>query len=162
MGDTKESMPSVRLPEKPTVKFEAPPEWAVAMAEKMENGFRGLRADVSMVSNDVGLLRDRVVILERHKVDSEERGARASSGVRQLSETDAKHDAAIAMVITKVDRIETALTKNSADTSAIKKAIDDFVRKNPKAISSLIWGVIGVIGAALAAAAAWFQGRGGR
>lgn len=167
MSETKPSIPRpLQPPEKPTVGIEKPPPWAIALAEKMEAGFLGLRADVSMVSHDVGLLRDRVVILERHKLEAEERAAKYSGGVRQLSETDAKHEAAIASVIVKQDELaaDVAATKalvvaGNADTADLKRelisGVKSFWRKHPKLETALVGLILAVFGLA----SAWIAGR---
>ncbi|HVG83521.1 MAG TPA: hypothetical protein VM820_03350 [Vicinamibacterales bacterium] len=145
MSDTKESMPA-QPPAKATVRdLEIPPAWAIAMSEKMESGFRGLRADVSMVANDVGLLRDRVVVLERAKLESDERASKNSHRVQLTSENDMAQDAKIATLFTDVAGLKTdmaAVKENQvtaaqerAETAAMVKEIKDSVTgffKNPK------------------------------
>jgi uncharacterized coiled-coil protein SlyX len=83
----------------------------------------------------------------------DERGAKHSGGVRQLSETDAKHDAAIALLHTKVDRLDTALAANNADTTAIKKAVSGLLKEHPQ----LVTGLVGLVMAAISFATAWFS-----
>lgn len=121
MTDTKESMQAQgQPPEKPTVRdLEVPPAWAISMSEKMESGFRGLRADVSMVANDVGLLRDRVVVLERAKLDNDERQAKHSVGFARESKTNEEQNAAIATIITDVASVKEAQAEHGKKLDAL-------------------------------------------
>lgn len=59
---------------------------------------------------------ERLVRVEIRQKDLEDRVARHSGGTRQLSETDAKHDAAIANAITRLERVETAVQSIEAKT----------------------------------------------
>ena len=109
-------------PEKPTLKLESPPDWAIALSEKVDTGFRGLRADIHLVANDVGIVRDRVVILEKWKLESEERTQKHSGGLARASEVDAKHDAAIASLHEKVDAIAAKPDTTALIISEVKSA----------------------------------------
>ncbi len=92
MSDDKPPMPK----QPTTVALEKPPAWAIAIAEAQAAGFAEIRADISLVSNDLGIVKDRVVILEKWKVEADGRAERFSGGARQLSQTDSKHDAELA------------------------------------------------------------------
>ncbi len=93
-------------PEKPTARIEVPPPWAVAMAEKMETGFRGVRADIHLVDNSVGAVKERLIVLETWKKESEERQTKHSGGLVRASQNDMKHDSDIAQLMTDVKAIK--------------------------------------------------------
>lgn len=70
----------------------------------------------------------------------ETRGNKHSDGTRQLSQTDAKHDAAIAAILTtqvdhaaQLESIAAKVTKAEADNAAILKAVTGFF-ENKKVI----------------------------
>ena len=57
---------------------------------------RGARADISLVSNDLGIVKDRLVIVESWKNDVDSRAARTSLRVEQSSKIDLEQAAALA------------------------------------------------------------------
>ncbi len=101
------------MPDQPKTKeIPAVPEWAIELTRSVKIGIAELRADVALVSNDLGIVKDRVSILESHKNDQDMRATRTSAGVRSLSTTDAEQQAALAQeraareaLATKVDRL---------------------------------------------------------
>ena len=181
MGDTKESMPSVRAPErpaeKPTVKFEPPPDWAIALSQKLETGFDKVNERLDKVEGNQELQGDTVRILAKQvamHVDQiaslsglQERHSTVSIRTKAISEDNLKQDAAIAMLITKVDRVDTALAENTATTTEIKtalaantatteavqKAVSGFLKEHPQ----LVTGLVGLVMAAISFATAWFS-----
>ena len=60
---------------------------------------RGVRADIALVSSDLGIVKARVTILESHRNDSDERAARTSNRVEQASEADLAHESKLAAEI---------------------------------------------------------------
>lgn len=113
----------------------------------VKSGFAEMRIDIQLVSTDVQVIKDRVVILEKWKLENEERVSRHSGGTKQLSQDNLKQDAAIAMLHTKTDQqsVEIAETKslvekNNAMTARIEKAATD-VLSSPrvKALSWALW-----------------------
>lgn len=67
-----------------------------ALLVELTREVRGARADISLVSNDLGIVKDRLVIIENWKNDSESRAARTSMRVEQGSKVDLEQAAALA------------------------------------------------------------------
>ena len=100
--------PRAEPPDQPkTTQLPAVPPWAVELMQVSKANFQELKAgqeslarelgaDIKLVSNDLGILKDRVGILESARNDGEQRLARTSGGVRQLSTTDAAQAAQLA------------------------------------------------------------------
>lgn len=138
MPETKPSQAAVRPETKDTVAMEPPPAWAIALSEKVNDGFRAVRADVALVANDVTILRDRVVVIERWKLDVEDRQAKHSGGLTRESQVNEEQNAVIAKVLNRIEAIEAnqeTAAKERADTAAKVDAIYDSVVgviKNPK------------------------------
>lgn len=82
--------------EKPTTQLPAVPAWAVELTTTVKAGIAELRADVALVSNDLGVVKDRVAILESFRNDTEARASRTSAGVKNLSTSNAEQDAQLA------------------------------------------------------------------
>ncbi len=57
--------------EKPTVEFDAVPDWAVKLTERMIREFTNTNANISTVANDVTIVKQRVGILETWKATVE-------------------------------------------------------------------------------------------
>lgn len=96
------------LPE--TKKFEAPPDWAVALAKTVDSGFARVneRLDSLETSDKVQLamghdLQQRLTQLTGRVDSHEERLNTGSIRAKATSEVDVKHDAAIASLNEKVD-----------------------------------------------------------
>jgi hypothetical protein len=141
---------SEKPPEKPTVEIQKPPDWAIALSEKVDSGFRGVRADIHLLDNSVGAVKERLIVLETWKKETEERTQKHSGGLARASEVDAKHDAAIAQIMTDLkdlkDRPDTtdtiiAAVKDGAKTPTGQKLIGGLV--------SVLLLVLAVLGAKL-------------
>lgn len=122
-----------------TVQMQAPPDWAVALAEKVESGFRGVRADIHLLDNSVGAVKERLIVLEKWKTETEERTQKHSGGLARASEVDAAHDAAIASLHEKVD----ALAAKPDTTAVIVAEIKD-AAKTPTG-QKIIGGAVSVL-----------------
>jgi hypothetical protein len=127
--------PRAEPSEKPTKELPAVPAWAVELTQSVKSGIAELRADVALVSNDLGVVKDRVAILESFRSDQEQRANRTSAGVRSLSTTDAAQEAQLAQeraareeLAAKVD----SLAKTNETQLAILGRLDAVV-KNPLA-----------------------------
>lgn len=144
---------------KPTAKLEQVPAWAIALTEKVTTGFARLGADIGVVANDVQVVKDRVVILEKWKLENEERVRSHSGGVRQLSTDNAKQDAAIALLHTKTDQQSEKLAvieaKVEENTIFTKQAIAGFF-KTPLGMA-----ILGLAMAAAGYATNWLTAHGG-
>jgi hypothetical protein len=137
--------PRAEPPEQPkTAQIAAVPPWAVELTLAMKSGIAEVRADISLVSNDLSLVKDRVTILETERT-------KLSGGVRGLSSADSAHDAQLAQeraareaLADKVDN----LTKTQETQLAILGRLDK-VASNP-----LVKTLLTVLGTALATWAA--------
>lgn len=108
------------------------------MAETMRVGFDRVHADVKLVSHDLGVVKDRVGLLEDWRRSSEQRVSTNSDRVRQESTHNLEQDSAIAVL--KVDVAETKedvaetkrlMQENTDATLEIKKAVTG-VLTNPQ------------------------------
>jgi len=108
---------------------------------------RGARADISLVSNDLGIVKDRLVIVETWKNDADSRANRTSLRVDQASEVDLEQAAALAAE--KVAREELAA---KVDTLLAIGARLDKVTTNPM--------VKVLVGMLLTAAVSYLAGKG--
>lgn len=138
-------------PPRPTVSLPAVPQWAIEMMQATKAGIAEIRADVAdaraetradvgLVSNDLGLLKTRVSIIESLRVEDEARTVKLSGGVRGLSSSDLAHEARIAELGTKVDD----LAKTNATQLAILSRLDK-VASNPvvKTIVTILVTILG-------------------
>lgn len=103
MSKDDDVQPSTRLdpraepPEQPpTRELPKVPEWAIELTKSVKSGIAEVRADISLVSNDLGILKQRVSIIEGLRVEDEHRLLKLSGGVRGLSGTDLQHEAELA------------------------------------------------------------------
>lgn len=76
-------------PQPATKRIEAVPPWAIEMTVSMKEGFRVTNANIEVVANDLGVVKDRVSILETER-------AKFSGGIRGLSTSNAEQDAQLA------------------------------------------------------------------
>ncbi len=126
--------PRVEPPEQPKTKeIAAVPPWAIELTRAMKDGIAEVRADISLVSNDVGLLKQRVSIIESLRVEDEARAVKLSGGVRGLSNSDLEHASQLAQeraaresLAVKVD----SLTSTQETQLAILSRLDR-VASNP-------------------------------
>ncbi len=121
-------------PEKPTVKFAAVTDRALIedIRAVVKTGFADTQAEVRLVSADVASLSERVIIIEKWKVEADERATKHSGGARQLSTSDASQDAAIAKIMIDVSDVKTDITqlkKSQADQTEMISIIYDTVVK---------------------------------
>lgn len=139
MSETKPSVPAVRPPEPKTVRdLEIPPPWAIALSEKVIDGFAGVDARLDGVESNVSILvDDKKTMNERlSRIESwrdSEVTARLNANserVRGESHTNLKQDAVISQVVTRLDAVEANQTKaaderasTAEDVKAIKNAV---------------------------------------
>lgn len=122
---TQPSMPSVPRPatgtyssvgrpeDKETVEFERPPAWAIQLAEKVAelrgetvNGFAFMNAHIETVANDLGVVKDRVKLLEKFRDDAEERTRKHSGGIARISTSDATQNTTLAAISGRLTAVE--------------------------------------------------------
>lgn len=104
--------------EKPTVEIARPPDWAIALTEKVVNGFDHLNDRLDTVESNLDIqgasvreVSQRVTRMEQWKDDIEDRLRSNSQRARSASEVDATHDAAIAELHKKVDHLTSGIDK---------------------------------------------------
>jgi DNA repair ATPase RecN len=100
--------------------------------EESNQRFDKLETTVDTLLEDGKSANKRMTQIEVRMDMFEDRGTKHSSGVRHLSETDAKHDAAIAMLHTKVDRLTSIAERLD------KVAANPMVRRVAYAVGSAI------------------------
>lgn len=99
--------------EKQTVELEVPPGWAISMSEKIARGFEDTNARLSGIENTVDTLvedgkaaNQRMTRLELRMDQVDKRASNQSERVRQASDVDLRHDAAIASLVTRSETLE--------------------------------------------------------
>jgi hypothetical protein len=85
------------------------------MEAAMAQGFRTTNANIELVTTDLGIVKDRLVIVEAWKGEQDQRSSRTSAGVRGLSLTDVEQAAQLAQERTA--REELALKVDSLHAS---------------------------------------------
>lgn len=141
--------------EKPTVQLEQVPPWAVKMTERMIAEFKATNANIDVVSNDLGILKQRVSIIEGLRTEDALRASKYSGGIKGLSQSDEGQNMQIASLSVKLDElaVKTATkdevsTLLSSQTTAILARFDTVV-KSPR-VQMLITFVLTAIGTWLA------------
>jgi len=124
------------------------------VVEALTHGFAGTDAQLESFATEIRAQGKRLGELE-------ERMTRNSTRVSGESKTNEEQNAALAMVLTKVDTLEKSMTENTAATMAIKGKVVDaavgFWRRNPKIETA----VVALVMVAIATAMAWLQAHGG-
>lgn len=126
-------MSDEEIPKQPTT-VSLPAMTDRALLEEVVREMRGVRADIGLVSNDLGILKDRVGIIETWRTDQETRATKTSGGIRSLSQVNAQQDALIAQE--HVARVELSSKVDILDTRlvALDRKIDDAARLQTQAI----------------------------
>lgn len=133
----------------------------------VKEGFVELRANLELVATDVTIVKQRVGVLEQWRLDTEARQTKHSGGFQRLSETDAKHDAAIGTLVADVAELKTShaeLAKASEEQTKMLRAVKEevvdgvkgFFSKHPQVTASLVTLIVTAIGAATA----WIAAKG--
>ncbi len=102
------------MPEQPKTKeLPAVPDWAIELTKSMKEGFRVTNANIETVSNDLGIVKQRVEILEAERT-------KLSGGVRGLSMSDAGQNQEISNLATQVAELA---TKTDAQTAILQQLV---------------------------------------
>lgn len=128
--------PDDKPQEKATVQLPAVPDWAIELTREV----KGARADIGLVSNDLGVVKDRLNIVEAWKVEQDARAAKNSMRAQQSSEVDLDHEAKIAAAIIRQDKLEKAIHDTNALASAAVDTLkdqSDFMGMGKKGIAYL-------------------------
>lgn len=130
--------------EKSTVKLESPPDWAIALSQKVVDGFVSLNDKVESLSQNVEVLqhdakdtRQRLGRMERELDVVKGRQDDGSMRVRQESDVNLKQDAAIGMLLEKVD---TLAAKTDSQTAILERLETGAkaLAKHPK-VQAAVW-----------------------
>lgn len=109
--------------EKPTVEFSAPPDWAIALTEKVTQGFAKTNANIELVSNDLDVLKGRVGNLESARVGDEERARLNSMRAKEPSQHDLETASALAQEIVAREalsrKVDAVVAENVAQTAML-------------------------------------------
>lgn len=115
MSDTQTSQKAVagKPEEKPTVKMEPPPSWAIELSKRVAEGFASVEARLDTVETNVTILvddkrsvNDRLSRIETWKENEVNTRLSANSErVRGESSVNLKQDQVIAEVLTKVNAL---------------------------------------------------------
>lgn len=139
---------------KTTVEMQAPPDWAIALSEKVSQGFASVdsRLDALETNLDLqgGAVKDvgrRLTTLEERVGKIEDRQDTSSVRARSVTENDSKQDAAIAQLVTDVAELkETQKTQLAILQRLDKVAANPMVRRVAYAIGLAILGYLGARG----------------
>lgn len=139
-------MSDEKPPEKPTVQMVRPPDWAIALTEKVTTGFAAVNERLGNVEANIELqggsvldVGKRVTLIEERLGKTEERLATNSVRARSASEVDVQHDATIASIVTDVALLKTSQAKQTAILERLDAiAANPMVRRVAYAIGGLI------------------------
>lgn len=127
---TYSSLAGPRPEEKSTVSFEQPPSWAIALSEKVARGFEETNANLSVVANDLTVVKERVAILERYRDEAEQRQRKHSGGIAKISTSDANQNTLLAALSGRltaveqtVERIDAAVDVTANASAAVVRAL---------------------------------------
>ena len=164
------------MPEQPkTTELPKPDRIEILLQEmrvEMRAGFGELRGDVALVNSDMNIVKERVRVIEKWKIQEEERAARHSDNVRGVSQNDLKQDAAIGTLVADVAGVKAdvadikqnqeAAKTERADTAAlvrdVRDAVSTFFSKHPALAAALV----GLATTAASAATTWLTLHGGK
>lgn len=108
--------------EKPTVPFEAPPAWAIEMAQKQAAGFENVNKRLDTIETNVDLQAATVRDLQQRVTRTEEKQDKSSLPVKvdRVTQNDGKQDLALAALSTKVDVLATEVETVKTDVGTVK------------------------------------------
>jgi hypothetical protein len=116
----------VKPPEKPTTELPAVPAWAVELMRTTKEGFARLGGDISLVANDISLVKERVTLLESWRAEQDLRISRASLRVKELdaatSQVDLEIQAKQAEEILKRQQLESKIADTHARVEALSSS----------------------------------------
>lgn len=117
-------------PEKETVAMAKVPDWAIELTRSVKSGIAEVRADISLVSNDLGVVKDRVTILESER-------AKLSGGVRGLSSASLETDAKLAQALLALEE-EKAKHVAFVATAATKDDLKEVTKGQTSEVGKLV------------------------
>lgn len=110
------------LPGSPTVNIPKADPVLIALT-KLTQSVDRVGADVRLVSNDLSIVKDRLVIVETWKGEQDMRASRTSTGVRNLSLSDLEHAAQLAQERAAREALATKVDALTVDTQAQTKML---------------------------------------
>jgi len=119
--------PRAEMPEQPkTTQLPAVPQWAVELMRGMTEGFKQTNANLELVSTDLGVLKERVVILESER-------SKFSGGVRALSTASLENEAQLAQERASREAlaVQVEALRNTNETQLAILGRLDAITKNP-------------------------------
>jgi hypothetical protein len=128
------------------------------LTKVVKSGFgevRLLRADVDLLVGDLASLKVDVRELQKWKIGSEERLEKHSGGTRQLSQSDAQQDRALAETLVKVRALETSQAAQTEKLSTLEttqaRQLELLEKLNAIAANPMVRRVAYAVGAAVLA-----------
>lgn len=143
---------------KTTTELQAPPDWAIALTQKVVSGFAdvekrldGLETNIDLQGSTVRDVQKRMTAQEDRMNELERRQAHQSDRVRDTSKADLAHDAAIAEI-----RASVAALAERPDTGAQVLAAVEAMSQRPvlRRIGSAL---VPVLMLAISAIGIWLQ-----
>lgn len=137
---------------KTTVEMQAPPDWAIRLSEKVEQGFLRVEANIGVVNSEMQTLAARVGVMEGRMIAVEARQSTTSERVKQTSQADLGHDAAIAEIRTTVAELKARPDTAKQVLEAVEKLAErPLVKKVGGALVPVLMIAISLIGLKLQA-----------
>lgn len=132
---------------KPTKELPAVPDWAIELTKSVKTGFAhvegrmdSLDSKVDTLAHGLGTVTDEVSTIKvefaEFKGSTNAKFATHSIPIREASQTDMRHDAAIADVVSKVTAIESKVDANTGITEDVKRLLVE----SAKSPTVKLWG----------------------
>lgn len=139
-------MSDQKPPEKPTVEIQRPPDWAIALSEKVSIGLDKLEAKVDNLTDSVDVLqhdakdtRLRLGRMERELDEVKDRQTKNSMRAQQGTDADMAHEAAIAALVVDVAALKETQAKQLAILEHLNRvAANPMVRRVAYAVGSAL------------------------
>lgn len=136
-------------PEKKTVEFAKPPDWAIALTEKVSNGFAAvesrldvMEANIELQGGSVKDISGRMTSLEARVGRVEERQETNSERAKSTTQTDHEHAAAIANIVTRLDAQDKVLEEQSMWLQTIHDSVTGFfTNKKVQFVGKVLFGL---------------------
>lgn len=130
-------------PEKPTIKMDIVPDWAIKLTDTLRELGREVRADISLVSNDLGVLKQRVSIMEGLRSSDEARLQNNSIRAKQASVVDLAHEAQLAQERMSREALAVKVEALDGKQDAQLALLQQLVKLTEKPVVKLVFTAIG-------------------
>lgn len=128
---------------KPTVKLDQMPEWAASIARAMRESFRMVNANLEVMTNELSVVRERLVVVEMWKNEQDLRASKMSGGVRALSQTDLAHEAMLAQEKVARETLAAEVAELKKETTRQTLLLAELLKLTEKPVVKLIAGAVG-------------------